>query len=235
MNKTTIYDNVTSLLDDFEMPQAQFDFFLDTAQAYWEGQRPWMVLRSENTDVTIGANNTFETQNSLPSNFMKWYTRFSIVLCDSNGNPQQYLKECALNQKTMYKGNSSRFYCIYRTNKFYVCGSPAQSLVARIYYVQHGTKISAADANTWDLDPQDRFTQILAFTIAAYFKLGVDYDVINNRQGDANADVANQVYKLMEDWDAELQESSLDEGAPQGSAGGYFGADGLSGQLSMLR
>lgn len=234
MTKEQILEAVTTLLDGHELGETEFDFFLDTAQAYWEEQRPWVALRAEDTSQSVTSGNTYETEKSLPSNFARWYTRFPIVLCDSNDNPQQYLKECALNLKTAYKNDSSRFYCNYRTNKFYVCGRPSQTLTARLYYIQHGTKISSSDSQTWDLDPQDRYAKILVFTIAVYYKLGVDYDVINNMQGESNAEFARQIFRLMEDWDGELQESSLDEGAPDQRGGRYYGSDGMSGSLSML-
>lgn len=235
MIKSDLYERVTELNDDFEIPSAQFDFLLDTAQSYWENQRPWVALRAEDSSQTVSPSNVFTTSKNLPTDFRKWYTRFPVVLTDSLGNPQQYLAEIPMNMKNAYKDNNARFYCNYGTKKIYICGAPGQSQTLTQFYIKRGTKMSSSDSQEWDLDPNDEFTQILAFTIVTYHKLGVDYDIINNAQGEANASFAKQVYNTMEEWDAELAESALngqDYANPGG--GGNFGADGLSGNQGLF-
>lgn len=208
MTKLETYNFVTALLDGFEMDQNLFDSFLDVAQMYWEGQRPWMVLRTEDTSQTISAGNTYETEKSLPADFRKWYTRHPIVLTDAQGNIVIRLKEIPIASKNSYKSNNSRFYCNYRTKKFYVCGAPGQSCTARLYYIKKGILVSADDGNEWEFD--EEYHKILGFSVAVYYKLGVDYDIINNSQADSNATVAGQMFNVMTDWDAELQESEID-------------------------
>lgn len=236
MKKSDLYDRVTELNDGNEIPTTLFDFFLDTAQMYWENRRPWVVLRAEDTTQTLAAGSTFETPKDLPADFRKWYTRFPVVLTDASANPQQFLTEIPIHMKTAYKDNGSRFYCNYRTKKIYICGTPQSSYTMRQYYLRRATKISADDDNEWELDPNDEFSPILAFTIVVYHKLGVDYDIINNAQSEANAGFAKQIYTAMEEWDAELAEAALN-GQTYGTGGGsgrYFGSDGLSGSLDLL-
>lgn len=233
MTRTELKALVTSLLDNYELDDSVFEAFLDTAQAIREGHRPWVALRAEDSTQSISTSNTFETEKSLPTDFRKWYTRFPVVLTDANGNPMQYLAEVPIHMKTAYKDEPSRFYCNYRTSKLYLCGKPGTSLTVRQYYIRRATKISAAAANTWELDPNDEYTKILGFDVAALWKRGIDYDVISNPQGDAHAAAAAALFKQMEEWDAELQESAL-QGQTYGNPGTYFGADGLSGRLSGL-
>lgn len=235
MNKADLYERVTELNDDNAIPTALFDFFLDAAQSYWENRRPWVALRAEDTTQTVAANNTYETEKSLPTDFRKWYTRFPIVLTDSNGNPQQYLVEVPLHMKGANKNDNSRFYCNYATKKLYICGAPSSSLTVRQYYIKRGTKVSSNDDATWDLDPNDEYSAILALTIVVYHKLGVDYDIINNAQAEANAGFAKQIFNSMEEWDGELAESALNsETYGTGGGGRYYGADGMSGHLGNL-
>lgn len=231
VSKQNLYDFTSSLLDGNEMETTLFSHFLDVAQAYWEGQRPWVVLRTEDSSNTATTSDTFETEHSLPSDFRKWYTKFSIVLTDGSGNVVQYLSEISLHLKNQYKNDPTKFYCNYRTKKFYLCGTVTQSYTIRIYYIQKTTKVSLDDDNTWDLDPNDEYTRILAFSVAVYYKRGVDYDIVNNTQADQNALNANQVFNLMTDWDAELQESSL----PLEYAGGPGGnQSALGGSIRNL-
>lgn len=233
MTREEIYNFVTGLLDGYEMDVDVFNSFLDTAQAIREGQRPWVALRTENTSQTVTAGNTFETQKTLPANFRKWYTRFPIVLTDSLGNAQRYLREIPINMKSAYKGDASRFYADYFNKKFYVCGDVSQTFTARLYYIRKTEKISEADENTWELDPNDEYTKILAYDVAVLWKKGVDYDVISNPQADMHGAAAGALFHVMEEWDAELAESGL-QGMDYGSIGSGRYMSEAGGSLGLL-
>lgn len=235
MTKAEIYAAVTGLNDQQQMDPDLFDFFLDIAQKYWENVRPWVALRTEDTSQSVSPGNTFETQKSLPSDFRKWYTRFPVVLTDAQSNPQQFLTEVPLHTKTGYKNDNTHFYCNYVTKKLFICGNVGTALSIRQYYIKRSTKISADDNNTWELDVNDEFTSILPLSIVVYHKLGVDYDIINNSQAEANAALAKQIYdSQMVNWDAELAESALN--GQDYSQGGqpYFGGDGMSGRAGFF-
>lgn len=231
MNKEQLNDFVTKLLDGVTIPEGLFDVLLNVSQAKREGMRPWMVLRAEDSTVTIGANNTFETENDLPTDFRSWYTRFPIALVDAQGNVQQYLREVPYDKRHQYKGNSSRFAVNYKTKKFYVLGAPGTSLTAHLFYVGRSTLVSANDSNEWIFD--EAYHPILGFDVAAMYKHGVDYDVINNPQGDEHAAQAEAMIRLAENWDAELQESTLEGQDYYGGPSGGFTATG--GRLSNLQ
>lgn len=227
MIKTEIKEFVEELLDGVVIPDTLFDTFLDIAQMYWENRRPWVILRTEDTSNTIGSNNTFTTEKDLPEDFRKWYTRQSIVLVDGHDNPQQYLMEIPVNLKNTYKDDSTRFYADYATKKFYVCGNVGQSLTANLYYIKKGTLVSSSNDNEWIMDSE--FHSILGFSIAIYYKLGVDYDIINANQSSDHISTAKAIYESMSDWDAELAESALNGQNYGTSDGRRFGGDGLSG------
>jgi hypothetical protein len=209
MNKEAIRAAVVELLDGNDMSDSLFDLYLNSSQTFWENRRPWVVMRTEDATQTVSPSDTFETEKSLPANFRKWYTMYPIVLTDAAGNECARLKEIPIQSKNRFKDDPTKFYCNYRTKKLYICGRQPQGYTVRQYYIARGTKISANDENTWDLDPNDEYTQIHAFTIAAKFKHGVDYDVINNAQGDEHAKSAAEMYSTMTDWDNELQLEQL--------------------------
>lgn len=162
MTRDELYTFVTSLLDQYQMDEDLFNTLLDIAQSYWEGMRPWVTLRTEDASNTVGINNTFTTPFTFPSDFRSWYTRYPIVLTDTDGNPQQYMLEIPINKKATWKDQLSRFYADYRQKKFFICGKPSVAMVAHLYYKKRGTRISQGtieevdgpellDPNAWTL------------------------------------------------------------------------------------
>lgn len=232
MTKSAIYTFVTSLLDGNEMDTTLFNSFLDIAQMFWESQRPWVALRLEDQSQTLSAGSTFTTGYALHDRFRKWYSRFPIVLTDANGNVQQSLREIPSNLKYQYRSDNTKFYCDYASRTLYVCGSPSQSLTINQFFIQKGVLVSADDNNEWGLDVNDEFTKILGLSVAIYYKLGIDYDIVNNSQGEANGQLAAQIFRAMTDWDAELQESAL-QGQDYNSGGQGWQGTSSGGHISM--
>lgn len=220
MTKTELYAFVTSLLDGNPLESTLFDTFLNIAQMRRENQRPWMILRTEDTSQTVSPGNTFETIKDLPTDFRKWYTRFPIVLADSSGNAQQFLRETPLSMKLANRTDITKFYCDYSAGELFICGSPAQALTVHQYYIRKTYLVSANNANEWTFPTE--YHSILGFDIAVMFKLGVDYDVINNAQGNANAAQAAMIFEQMSEWDSDLQNSSI-QGQDYGTYGGWRG------------
>lgn len=228
MTKSALYTFVTGLLDGYPMDTTQFDAFLDVAQSNVENMRPWVTLRDVDSSVTISTNATYATENTLPTNFRKTYTRFALQLADSQGNILVRCREVPFPDRMGNKGDVTKFWINYATKKFGVCGAPSQSLTAHLSYIKRGTKISTADSQEWDLDVNDEYTKVLGFLIAVYFKLGVDYDIINNAQGNANAGVAAAIIASMTEWDGDLQLGMLsgqDYGMNYGISGNTDGGN----------
>lgn len=224
MTKSELYTFVTGLLDGIEMDTTLFDTFLNIAQMYWEGRRPWMILREEDSSQTVSTSNTFTTAKSLPTNFRRFYARYPIVLVDSQGNPQVYASQVGLQSKFTYRSDLGKFYCKYGNSQFFLTGSFSQSLTAYLYYIKKTTLVSADDDNQWDFPSE--YHPILGLSVATYYKLGVDYDIVNNAQADNNAALANGIFAQMSDWDDSLQENSV-EGEEYGTNGqSYFTGSG---------
>lgn len=207
MTKAQIKTLVTEILDGFEMGDTIFDALLDVAQATRENARNWVILRTEDATQTLGSGNTYTTAKTIPSTFRKWYSYSPVVLVDSLGNKQAELQEIPLNKKHEYKDDPNKFYCDYANNYLYICGTFSQNLTIKQYFIAKDTLVSGSDSNEWTFPSE--FHKILAFDIAVMWKLGIDYDVINNIQGDQNAMIANKLFMAMEEWDNELQLSSL--------------------------
>jgi hypothetical protein len=70
-----------------------------------------------------------------------------------------------------------------------------------------GTTTALAAGATWVFPAE--FHPALAFEVAAMDELGMDYDDINARQGNANITRAEMIKRLAIKWDDALQRSSL--------------------------
>lgn len=230
MNKTAIYEFVTSLLDGLEMEQTLFDNFLDIAQMYWENMRPWEFLRTEQGSQTVTPSGTFLTAKTLPADFRKWYARSPIVLTDSNHNVQMACREVPLQMKFAYQNDPSKFYTNQGSNSFFICGTFAQTLTINAYYIRKCELISDADDNEWEFPTE--YHKILGLSVAAYYKLGVDYDLVNNSQGNNNAALALGIYEQMSEWDTDMQNSAVQ--GPDYGAGRSWTANPNGGNMGGI-
>lgn len=230
MTKSELYTLVTSILDGNEMETTLFSSLLDISQALRENARNWVYLRKEDATGSVSAGNTYTTQHNMPTDFRKWYSRTPIVLVDSSGNIAARLSEIPIQEKETYKSDN-KFYCDYANGKLYICGNYGQALTIKQYYQSKGTLVSASDTNEW-IFPSE-YHKILAFDVAVMYKLGVDYDIINNSQGDNNAGVANRLFLAMTDWDGQLAEGGLNGVDYSNYPSGSFTA--TSGQLHNLK
>lgn len=217
MNREELYIFTTSLLDDFQMDLTLFYSFLDVAQSNTENERPWVILRSEDSSQTASAGQTIADSHDLPSNFRKFFGRFPVVLVDSSGNAIRKLREIPINMRNEYRNDNDKFYVDYSTKKFYLCGTQNASATIYQYYIKKPTKISAATGNTWVFSAYDDYEKKLAFDIAVMHKLGVDYDQINAMQGNANAAQSKLIFEQMKEWDNELA-LSAQQGVDYGSS-----------------
>jgi hypothetical protein len=203
--KTELFTLTTELLDGVEMNETLFDAFLDISQSIRENDRNWVILRASDITQSLTPANTYLTSHDLPSDFRKWYSQTPVVLVDSDGNVQAKLREIPIQARDDYK-NDNVFYCDYAAKKIYLCGSYPQPLTIKQYYQKKSPLVSDG-ADEW-LFPTE-YHKILAFDAAVFFKLGVDYDVINNQQANSNAAVSNQLFNALKETDNELQLSSL--------------------------
>ena len=216
MTKEQIYTLTVGLLDDNEDVSSVFDSFLDVAQSNRENSRPWVYLRKTQETQSISGSDTYLTYKTIPTDFRKWYSRFPVVLLDNQGNPVKMLREVPISLKNVYKNDDTKFYADYAAGKLYICGQRSNTYTISLNYIYRPALISAADGNSWDPFP-DEYQKILAFDVAAMYKLGVDYDLVNAAQADSNAATAELIYRSMSEWDTYLAESSqqgVDYGMP---------------------
>lgn len=207
MTKAEIYALTTSLLDDEMIDTDLFETLLNLAKNNIENMRPWVYLREEDSSQTATSANTFTTPHNLPTNFRRWYLRFSIKLVDGSTNAVRGYRNIGRDQKFEKRNDTDKFYCDYGQGKLYLCGSLDKTYTIYQYYIKKSDNL-IEDDDEW-IFPSD-YHAILAYYVAVFFKLGVDYDIISNTQGNNNANIAAGFLRQMEEWDGELQQQETE-------------------------
>ena len=221
MNGQELIDLCTSILGD-EQPNPAFmlqlinlakdkiEAGINPANPASASSRPWKVLSTRSTAITITGANTYQTPHDLPTDFQRYLgesTLFegSIVLFDGQNNIQ-YLIEIPIENILFYKNTFGYFAVDYAAGKFYVTGVVPGTFTAYQYYIKTTDAITLT--TSWDNFPA-RFHPILAFDACARWRLGTDYDDVAARNADDNIGMVNGIFNSMESWDTELAISSI--------------------------
>lgn len=220
MNRDELYTFFTSLNGGEEIDDALFDAYLDIAQATWEQVRPWVILRAIDSANTVLASNTLDTRFPLPDDFARWYDdKRSIELWDGNYGIPTLQVPIALSRTQ----REIKFFVDYVNSEFGFTGNFARSYVAYLYYIKTPPLVSEKEGdayvNEWVFPV--RFQKYLALAAAVYYKLGVDYDLVNNSQADQNAAMAKALLDAAEKWDDELQSAMLQGMGVYDNEGGF--------------
>ena len=97
------------------------------------------------------------------------------------------------------------FYVDHGAQKIYFLGTIDRTYTAFVPYQANLGDIAAA--TTW-LNIPSQFHMILAYDVAAMYRMGMDYDDINARNANQNARDAETLFSSMVAWDDMLQRSS---------------------------
>lgn len=204
MTRSELYTFFVQLNGDEQIDDTLFQAYLDIAQAYFEGIRPWMTLRKADSSETVTAGNTVDTAFDLPDDFNRWYDeRRSIGLWDGTG--LSYVLQVPYALARVERG--IRFFVNYVTNTFGFSGTFPRSYSVYQFYIYTPPLVSATADSSWVFPV--RFHKYLALAAAVFYKLGTDYDLVNNAQADQNAAMAKQLIDTAERWDDDLQEATL--------------------------
>lgn len=209
MNGAAYYVAVQSLVSGFSIDSVLFYQMLNTARIRREMMRAWMVFRKYQYTQTVnaqGASLSMPPPASLqiPTDFMFFSRDGEITLYNSSGQFETYL-EIPLNLAIPYLQASNMFFMDYNAGLIYLMGAIAANYTAFIQYQANLGDITAT--TTWQNVPT-AFQMILAYDVAAMYRLGIDYDDINARNAERNAQDAELLYGAMVQWDDNRQRSS---------------------------
>lgn len=173
--------------------------------------RPWMALRTFQFSQTVNAQSgslafppPASLQLQLPIDFLFFSRDGEITLYNSSGQFETFL-EIPLNLAIPYLQANNMFFVDYSAAIIYLMGAIAANYTAFLQYQKNFGDITAT--TQWVNIPT-AFQMILAYDVAAMYRLGLDYDDINARNADQNAKDAELLYNAMVQWDDNRQRSS---------------------------
>lgn len=210
MSGADFYTAVSSLIDGFSLDTTLFYQMLNTARIRRELSRPFMRLRKYDFSQTVGPISVAPTtlppsaSITLPTDFLYLNRDGEITLYDSV-NTWQTFTEIAMNLIIPYLQVNNVFYVDHAAGKAYFLGIIDKAYKAFVPYQANLGDITAG--STW-LNIPSAFHMILAYDVAAMYRLGVDYDDINARNASENGRQAEALFNSMVVWDDNLQRSA---------------------------
>lgn len=206
MNGQDLYNMMTSLISNFQMDPTLFLQFINIARGNREMAQPFMRLRKFAALSSLAnTGDTYKTAKAMPTDFVSLTDEGKVTLFDGIQTWQVYT-EIPFGLQIQYKDQNNIFFIDHANGNLYLCG-----IVDRTYSIYLPYQADFGDitlATQWINIPK-RFHPILALDVAAMYRLGVDYDDINARNADSNAQQAELLFKSMQTWDAKLQRSSV--------------------------
>lgn len=202
---------VTSLLNGDTIDNVLFYQYLNTARITREMQRPFMRLRKLYTPFVVAPvgtqplDPTTITPYALPTDFLYLSRDGEITLYNNHLQWQQYT-EIPIDQQVYYCQNNNNFWIDHSSQKIYFTGIIDQQYFAYIFYQANLGDITAS--TSW-LNIPTIYHMILAYDVAAMYRLGQDYDDINARNANENARRADMLFSTMCTWDDNLQRSAV--------------------------
>ncbi len=141
---------------------------------------------------------------NVPSDFF-YLSRDGEITLYNNNNVYQTFTEIPLNLVIPYLQVNNVFYVDHGAGKIYFLGTIDQTYTAFVPYQANLGDITAT--TTW-LNIPSAFHMILAYDVAAMYRMGMDYDDINARNANQNAIDANALFNSMVAWDDNLARSA---------------------------
>lgn len=208
MNGQEIITMANNLLNGENLDEDFALQMLNVVRGYVEMRRPWQVLKKKDTSQTVNGSNTYTNPITMPSDFRRWLggrTEGTIQLFDGSNYPQT-CTEFPYEDILYHKNNAFEFACDYGAKQLYITGIIPGNFTVYQWYIYNPGDI-ALDT-VWLRFPSE-FHPLLAYELAAMWRLGTDYDDVNARNADDNARRADMIYKSMEKWDAALAGSQI--------------------------
>jgi hypothetical protein len=184
--------------------------FINIAKALVEQRRPWMLLRKTDTTKTVAVSSTWQSAVDLSTitDFNRFYGDYPIRLFDGSNRVEQY-RQVPFEERLWYKDVPNTFVYDEANNTLYLNGTIAFAGTLYISYIKNATDISKSDNSTWVFPSWSH--PLLGLLAVGIHKGGVDYDDINARMAPENRGQAEQIVKLLENWDNEKQLASLSQ------------------------
>lgn len=227
MTGQQLIDLITSVLDGESPDPTYLLQLINLSRVQYENKRSWRVLVAKDTSKTVSGSNTYLTPFDCPTDFKRYLGESTLtqgmLRLYTSPNNIQYIYEVPYENILEYKDQFGYFAVDYANKKFYITGIVPGTFTIVQNYIR---KTLAIALNTsWEGFDSD-FHPILAFDSAARWRLGTDYDDMNQRNADDNGKLANGIFEAMSSWDAEMAISSINNIEYPTNSSNYRGSSG---------
>lgn len=203
MDGQALNDLSTSLLQGRGLSIADFLIRANIAKNKFENERNWRKLVKVDTSKTSLTSDTYATTKALPTDFRKTLPRRTLKLV--SGSSVIPYDEILQEEIIANQSASGKFAIDHLNGTYSIMGTVSQTMTHYLSYIHKSADITAS--TEW-IFPSD-YHPYIAYEVTAMVELGEDYDDINARNGNANAQIANTILKQAIKWDDSLQRSAL--------------------------
>lgn len=206
MTGQQLYELNTEIRGGRPMDDTTFYILLNLAKATFERMRAWRKLVTKDATKSSTGATTYDTAFALPATFIMTLPRRTLKLVNAS-TPTDFkdYEEVPWERWDEYKNSSGYFSIDHKNSNYYVSGIVSGTYTHNFFFI--GTSTALASGTSWIFP--DEFHPALAFEVAAMDELGMDYDDINARQGNANIGRAVLIMRSAIKWDDALQRSAL--------------------------
>jgi hypothetical protein len=155
---------------------------------------------------------------STIARFARFYGECSIKLFDGNQTIVEY-RQVPWNDRLNYITIPNTFVYDEANQLLYLNGTPSFAGTLYIDHIKNSADITNSDSSTWSFPSWSH--ALLGFLAVAINKGGVDYDDINARMSPENRAQAEQIVKMLENWDNEKQLAAQMSTDPYHPSSGY--------------
>lgn len=211
MTGADYYTAMSTLISGFQMDSTLFYQLLNVARVQREMVRPFCCFRKVDSSITVSAVSTLPLTcppaavYPIPTDFQFLTDDGRITLYDNNNVYEEY-EEIPIGLQVQYLQVSNKFFIDYVNNLIYFCGIIDRQYQVFVPYQADFGDITAT--SSWNNVPS-RFHMILALDVAAMYRLGIDYDDIQARNAESNAQQAEILFNAMKIWDDNRQRSMV--------------------------
>lgn len=206
MTGLQLHELNTEIRGGREMDSVTFFVLLNLAKAGFERMRAWRKLINKDTSKSSTGATLYTTSFALPTNFIMTLPRRTLKLVNASA-PTSFVDytEVPWERWDEYKNLAGYFTIDHFNNVYYVSSVVSGTWTHNFFYI--GTTDTLDDAEIWIFPTE--YHPALAFEVAVMDELGMDYDDINARQGNANAVRAQLIMRSAIKWDDALARSAM--------------------------
>lgn len=210
MNGTALLALLSSILSGENIDPTYALSLINIERNVIERSRPWTWLKAMDSSQIIPAGSNGNQAFVIPTNFRRYISPRGgagvIQLVGASGSVT-HLTEVPFESQLEITNSFGSFWADYGAMNFFVPGNVPGPLTAYQFFIQNSGDITLA--TVWNKIPAD-FHPILAFRAAVRYRLGTDYDDMNQRNADDNWKTAESIRLSMVEEDNILALGSVE-------------------------